>query len=54
MRGFVREEDAAKILGIPFDEITQAALVPTAYTIGTEFKPAPRDPIANIIHWDTW
>lgn len=48
------EEDAAKILGIPYDEITQAALIPTAYTIGTEFKPAPRDPLANIIHWDAW
>ena len=48
------EEDAAKILGIPYDEIMQAALIPTAYTIGTEFKPAPRDPLANIIHWDTW
>ena len=48
------EEDAAKILGIPYDEIMQTALIPVAYTIGTEFKPAPRDPLANIIHWDTW
>ncbi len=48
------EEDAAKILGIPYDEIMQTALIPTAYTIGTDFKPAPRDPLANIIHWDSW
>ncbi len=48
------EEDAAKILGVPYDEIMQAALIPVAYTIGTDFKPAPRDPLANIIHWDTW
>ncbi len=48
------EEDAAKILGVPYDEIMQAALIPVAYTRGTEFRPAPRDPLANIIHWDTW
>ncbi len=48
------EEDAAKILGVPYDEIMQAALIPVAYTIGTDFKPAPRDPLSNIIHWDTW
>ena len=48
------EEDAAKILGVPYDEIMQAALIPVAYTIGTDFKPAPRDPLGNIIHWDTW
>ena len=48
------EEDAAKILGVPYDEIMQAALIPVAYTIGTDFKPAPRDPLGDIIHWDTW
>ncbi len=48
------EEEAAKILGVPYDEIMQAALIPVAYTIGTVFKPAPRDPLANIIHWDAW
>ena len=48
------EEDAAKILGVPYDEIMQAALIPVAYTIGADFKPAPRDPLENIIHWDTW
>ncbi len=48
------EEEAAKILGIPYDEIMQAALIPVAYTIGTDFKPAPRDPLADIIHWETW
>ncbi len=48
------EEDAAKILGIPYDEIMQASLIPVAYTIGSDFKTAQRDPLANIIHWDTW
>lgn len=48
------EEEAAKILGIPYHQITQAALLPVAYTLGIHFKPAPRAPIENIIHWDRW
>ena len=48
------EEDAAKILGIPYDEIMQASLIPVAYTIGSDFKTAQRETLANIIHWDTW
>ncbi len=48
------EEEAAQILGIPYQEITQAALLPVAYTLGTTFKPAPRTPVENIIHWDQW
>jgi len=48
------EEDAAKILGIPYDEIMQCSLIPVAYTLGSDFKTAQRDTLANIIHWDTW
>jgi nitroreductase len=48
------EEDAAEILGIPYHQITQAALLPVAYTLGTIFKPAPRVPVENVIHWDRW
>ena len=48
------EEEAAKILGVPYDEIMQAALIPVGYTIGSDFKSAPRDPLAGIVHWDTW
>ena len=40
--GEVGEEDAAAVLGIPYAEVMQAALIPVAYTIGTDFKPAPR------------
>ncbi len=35
------------MLGIPFDKVTQAGLFPIAYTIGTDFKPAKREPLAN-------
>jgi nitroreductase len=48
------EREAAEILGIPYDEVTQAAMLPVAYTIGTEFKPAERPPIENITYWDRW
>jgi nitroreductase len=48
------EEEAAEILGIPFEEITQAALIPVGYTIGTDFKPAPRQPLETMVHWEEW
>ena len=49
-----QEEDAAQLLGIPYDEVMQAALIPVAYTIGTEFKPGVRAPLESFVHWDRW
>ena len=48
-----REAEAAKILGIP-DDVTQAALLPVAYTIGDTFNPAKRPPPETITFFDTW
>ena len=48
------EEKAAAILGIPYPDVTQAALIPVAYTIGTDFRPAPRQPLSSIVHWNNW
>jgi nitroreductase len=48
------EREAAEILGIPYEQVTQAALIPLAYTIGTDFKLAPRDPLDTMLHWDGW
>jgi nitroreductase len=48
------ERDAADLLGIPFDQVMQVALLPVAYTLGTEFKPARRLPVERIVHWDVW
>ena len=48
------EQQAADILGIPFDTVQQFSLSPLAYTKGTEFLPAARPPAESIIHWDTW
>lgn len=49
-----KEEEAAELLGIPYQEVTQIALLPVAYTVGTDFKPAARGPIEHITHWNTW
>jgi nitroreductase len=48
------EREAAELLGIPYDQVMQAALIPVAYTIGTEFKPAVRKSLDTMVHWDTW
>lgn len=48
------EAEAAEILGIPHDKVTQAGLFPVAYTLGTDFKPAARVAAAQVVHWDTW
>jgi nitroreductase len=48
------EREAADALGIPYDRVTQAALVPVAYTQGVDFKPAGRQPLDDVLHWDAW
>jgi nitroreductase len=48
------EREAADVLGIPYDEVTQTALLPLAFTIGDEFKPARREPPSSFIHWSRW
>jgi nitroreductase len=47
------EREAGEILGIP-ETVTQAALIPVAYTVGTDFKPAARRPIDQITYWNGW
>lgn len=48
-----REREAAALLGIP-DTVTQVALLPVAYTLGTEFKSADRRPVADVTYWNAW
>jgi nitroreductase len=48
------EREAAEILGIPFDEVMQAALIPVAYTTGGPFKPAKRRDLDTMVHWESW
>ena len=46
-------DEAAALLGIP-EGITQTALLPVAYTVGTDFKLAKRSPVSEITHWNSW
>ena len=47
------EAEASRLLGIP-DTVTQAALIPVAYTTGGDFKPALRRPVEEIAYFDGW
>ncbi|NND73912.1 MAG: nitroreductase family protein [Ilumatobacter sp.] len=48
-----KEQEAAELLGVP-DHMTQAGLLPVAYTKGTDFKPAAREPVEKITYLDTY
>ncbi len=48
------EQEAAQVLDIPYEEVMQAALIPVAYTLGTDFKPGARKPLESVLHWDRW
>lgn len=48
------ERQAAKLLGIPYDDVMQAAMIPVAHTLGDEFSPGPRRPFASIVRWNQW
>lgn len=49
----IQEQKAADILGIP-EHMTQAGLLPVAYTKGTDFKAAKRPPVSEITYLDTY
>lgn len=48
-----KERQVAEVLGIP-SNVTQAALFPVAYTVGTNFRPARRPSAETITYWDGW
>ncbi len=47
------EAEAAELLGIP-EHMSQAGLLPVAYTKGTDFKAASRAPVEEITYLDTY
>jgi nitroreductase len=47
------EKEVAGLLDIP-DDVAQVALIPIAYTRGTEFKPAPRKSLDKVLHTNGW
>jgi nitroreductase len=48
------EQEAADLLGIPYEQVMQAGLIPVAYTLGTDFNPAARKPLESVLHSDHW
>tara|TARA_Y100000814_G_scaffold163735_1_gene119616 strand:- start:223 stop:897 length:675 start_codon:yes stop_codon:yes gene_type:complete len=50
----MHEEEIAELLGIPYNEYTQVALIPIAYTKGTNFKAAYRPPVETVMHMNEW
>jgi len=48
-----REDDVATALGIPRDYL-QAALIPMAYPIGSDFRPAKRRSASEVTYWGHW
>jgi len=49
----MEENVANEILGMP-DDVTGVALLPVAYTKGTDFKPARRGPVERITYFNEW
>jgi nitroreductase len=49
----VWEQEVAELLNVPND-VMQVAMLPVAYTIGTDFKIAQRQPPEEITYWDGW
>lgn len=48
-----KAKEFAELLGIP-DGVTQIVLLPVAWTIGTDFKPAARRPASDIVWFNRW
>ena len=49
----LKAQEAAEILGLP-DTVQQVAMLPVAYTVGTDFKPAERPGPETITRWNAW
>lgn len=50
----VYERQAAEVLDIPHEQVTQVALIPVAFHAGATFRPAPREPLDTVVSWDRW
>jgi nitroreductase len=47
------ERDVAALLDIP-ETVTQAVLLPVAYYLGDDFRPAARVPAREVTYWNEW
>lgn len=48
----VYDEEAAGILGVPFAQVAQTALIPIAHYTGATSQPAPRQPLTEVVSLD--
>lgn len=48
------EREIAELLGIPYDDYMQVAMMPVAYFTGTSFRPTPKLPLEQVLHWEGW
>ena len=48
------EREAAELLGIPYDEVSQVALIPLAHVVGEGFRPGPRESLERFARWERW
>jgi nitroreductase len=49
-----REREAAELLGIPYDDVTQVALIPVGHTVGETFSVGRRTPVDEVAALDAW
>ena len=47
------EREAAELLGILYDEVMQAAMIPVAHN-RRRVSPWSAKPLDTIVHWDQW
>ena len=50
----IYEREVAALLGIPYENYTQAALITVGYYTGEEFRSADRIPLESVVHWESW
>jgi nitroreductase len=48
------EREVAELLDIPYDRVSQVALITVGYSLGTDFKPARRGPLDGVVRWERW
>ena len=48
------EDEVAAVLGIPYADVMQVALIPFGYVVGDPFKRAKREPLELVTHWNRW
>lgn len=47
-----KEREVADLLGLDYEHYTLAGMFPVAYTKGTDFKPAQRASVTEVLHWN--